>query len=560
MALSLPPGFVRPNAHRGFAVSPDGSQVAYADQAGRLYRQAVGQLDAVLIPGTTTAWYPFFSPDGQWIAYFDQAAARLKKTRLDGSESQVIAEVTGTLRSGGWSTDSTIVFHTSTRPGLWRVRDSGGEPEQVAAGSEVAWLDVLPGGRAVVATSPETDPSGTVVAISLEDGERQRLLPGSTPRFVPPGHLLFQRQGSLWTVRFDADQLTVLGDPEVIVENLAVDAGNIFAHYAVGGGLLLYGEAASAGQEAPVWVRRDGSEELLDSALIQPLSTPSISPDGRRVAFTLTPLGGNLGIWVYNRDQSTFERFSDSDGDFTPFWSADGREVGFSSHRDSPLRFYHALYSRPVDLSAEARLLYRTPGDAMHEAEWTPDGRWLVYRLGSTETTGVADVYYVAPHPDSVPHPFVATSSNEWNPSLSPDGRWLAYTSDESGDGVAQVYVRPFPGPGGRVQVSTDGGTNANWAQNGRELFYMAGRPGSWSMTVATVRTGTTFVVEGRETLYPWPYRPVSGNVANRQWDLSSDAERILTFRTVTDVGEPGRYVVVTNFSEELAGLAAGEP
>jgi Tol biopolymer transport system component len=302
-------------------------------------------------------------------------------------------------------------------------------------------------------------------------------------------------------------------------------------------------------------------EEVLDPALTERLANPAISPEGRQVAFQLAPVGGTLGVWIYDLAQGTFSPLGGDSSDSGPFWSPDGRELGFSSHRDARTRFYFALYSRPPDQSTEARLLFSDPDDAMHEASWTPDMRWLVYRRGSTETTGRADLWYVAPHPDSTPHMLLETPFNEWNPALSPDGRWLAYVSDESG--APEVYVRPFPGSGGRYQVSNTGGMNPVWAKNGREIFYLAGRPPAVpTMTVASLRTDGGFAAEARESLFTWLYRGgISANVAARQWDLAPDGQRILAFGVPREgIERAGRYVVVQNFLEGFEQDATASP
>ena len=175
-----------------------------------------------------------------------------------------------------------------------------------------------------------------------------------------------------------------------------------------------------------------------------------------------------------------------------PFWNPDGTEVGFSSNRDG----LFALYSRPADLSGDARLLVSDPDDGLYEASWTPDGQSLVYRWGSTTTTGSQDLRSSTPDLDSAPVVISGTPASENTPSLSPDGRWVAYASDESGQ--YEVYVRPFPGPGGQTLVSVNGGFNPKWARNGREIFYL-GQDGVFN--VATVRTDPDFAVESREQL-----------------------------------------------------------
>ena len=533
--------------HRGFAVSPDGRAIVFADASGQLYHRHLRQLDAVPIPGTGNAWYPFFSPDGEWVGYFDQEDNALKKARLDRREVQTLAPVPGTRRSAGWGLDGTIVLHSTELDGLSRVRDTGGEIEQIAntEGLVLQWLDLLPDGRAVLGDQAIGD-ERQIVAVSLETGERTVLFPGTTPRYVSNGYVVFWRDNDLWAVGFDPEQLAAIGEPTPIVEGVPADQISDFSRFAVGGDLLFYQEGGGGQEQVPQWLGRDGSAEVLNATLTGRIRDPAVSPDGKQIAFEyVSDAGGATHIWVYDLDQATFSRltFAGSEN-MHPFWRPDGSEVGFSSDRDGLM----SLYSRPVDLSGEARLLLADPDDGLFEARWTPDGRWLVYRRGSITAADGVDLFYSAPHADSTAVVILDTPAEELNPSLSPDGRWLAYTSDESGE--TEVYVRPFPGPGGRSQVSTEGGRNPMWAHNGREIFYLAWD--SFSLTVATVRTDPDFAVESREQLFTWD--PFVSSIANLLWDLSPDDQRILAIGAppVTGGEGVGRYVGVLNFLEEL--------
>ncbi len=271
------------------------------------------------------------------------------------------------------------------------------------------------------------------------------------------------------------------------------------------------------GRALPVWTDRDGSEQLLDPALIGFFEAPAFSPDGRRVALQRQVPGESEDIWIYDLEQRTFSQLTFGDGrNLQPFWNPDGTEVGFSSNRDG----LFALYSRPADLSGDARLLVSDPDDGLYEASWTPDGQSLVYRWGSTTTTGSQDLRSSSPDLGSAPVVISGTPASENSPSLSPDGRWVAYASDESGQ--YEVYVRPFPGPGDPSLVSVNGGFNPKWAPNGRELFYL-GPDGVFN--VATVRTDPDFAVESHEQL---DSRAGFLQAIIRHWDLTPDGQRLL--------------------------------
>jgi serine/threonine-protein kinase len=335
------------------------------------------------------------------------------------------------------------------------------------------------------------------------------------------------------------------------VEGVEVGPSNGLAEFAVGGETLFYREGAQNQQNfQPLWVGRDGDEEVLDSSLPGGISRPAISPDGRKIAFRYTSPGETTPhIWIYDLDQRTFSRLTSEASNTDPFWSPDGAEVGFSSNRGGPT----ALYARPVDLSSEARLLQADPEADLWEGSWTPDGSRLVYRRN---TDGGADIWHSAPEPGSDAVAIVATPADERNPALSPDGRWLAYVSDE--EGWWDVYIRPFPGPGGRVKVSTDGGINPVWAHSGNEVFYspleQPWTTGPWMG--AAIRPDPTLHVESRVERFP---RRAGYSTAltgqARFWDLSPDDQHVLVFARPDSGDDDGRYVVVENFGEELKRL-----
>jgi serine/threonine-protein kinase len=373
------------------------------------------------------------------------------------------------------------------------------------------------------------------------------LFGGLSPRFVSPGSLVFWRENSLWAVPFDPERLQTTGSAVPVVEG--VGAGiNDLAEFAVGGGTLFYRQnALSLGrfQTIPRWVGRDGAEEVLDTTLSGSFRTSAISPDGRKIAFAyMGPGETEQHIWIYDLGQRTFSRLTFEGGrNIQPFWSPDGMEVGFSS--DLAGRF--ALYTRPVDLSSEARLLRGDPDADLMEGGWTPDGSRLVYRRG-------ADIWHSAPDPGSDAVAIVQTLADERHPALSPDGRWLAYTSNE--EGWWEVYIRPFPGPGGRVKDSTDGGIQPRWAHSGNEVFYLLFSPpwttGSWMG--ASIRLDPGPLVESRVERFPNRTSYLTATT-DRFWDVSPDDQHVLVMALPASEAAEGRYVVVQNFDAELRRL-----
>ena len=435
-----------------------------------------------------------------------------------------------------------MLYFRKTGLGIWRVSANGGEEEEVTAlaegESDHAWLDALPNGRGILFTRDIGSVNEDEIAVlSLETGEIRVLLQGVRARYAHSGHIVYvSGEGTLLAVPFDMDRLEVTGPSRSLMEAIGD-----FALSETGSLIYLPGSGAGVGGGVPVWMDGDDSEQLLDPALPGLFETPAFSPDGRRVALQRQIGGEAEDIWIYDLDQETLTRLTFEGRNLQPFWNPDGTEVGFSSNRDGNF----ALYSRSADLSGGARLLASNPNDdGLFEASWTPDGRWLVFRWGSIGTPGV-DLGYAPPNPDSTPVLISGTPAIEANPSLSPDGRWLAYVSDESGQ--YEVYVRPFPGPGGQSLVSVNGGQNPKWALGGKEIYYL-GLDGTFNL--ATVRTDPDFGVESRERLDS----QAGYFAANmRHWDLTPDDQRLLAVDDASAVSQ--QIVVVQNFFEELREL-----
>ena len=509
---------------------------------GLLWRRPLDQLSWSPIPGVGSAANPEFSPDGESVAFITRNS--LNTISLDGGPPLTV--VSDSVLSNGlaWGPDGMIYF-SKLGFGIWRVAASGGEEEEVielATGeNSQLWPDVLPNGKGILFTRDLGASTDDEIAVrSVDTGEVRALFQGAMARYAHSGHIVYTSgEGTLLAAPFDPDRLEVTGPSRALVEGVLVGTSSASQFALSDTGALVYRLGERGGGLIPVWVDRDGSEEVLDPELIGYFESPAISPNGRRVAFQHVTVGGTENIWIYDLDQETFSRLTFEGRNIHPFWSPDGNEVGFSSDREGSL----ALYTQPADFSGEARLLVAEENRNLYDAVWTPDRRWLVYRRRSPNAGEPGDVLYAAPHPDSTGTALLDTPFAEHTPSLSPDGRWLAYVSAESGQ--PQVYVRPFPGPGGRSQVSAEGGNQPGWAHNGREIFYLAS---DGSLTVAAVRTDPDFAVESRERLTSWAPYFRTGN--RRQYDPSPGDQRLLAIRAGEFEIPP--YVLVQNFFEEL--------
>ncbi len=483
--FGLPPGDRLQTVNLNVALSADGTALAYIGIHGgvsQVYVRALDAPEAKALSGTEGAFSPFFSPDGQWIGFFAQG--KLKKVPVGGGAPLTVCD--SAPGGASWGTDDTIVFSDGTR--LFRVSAAGGQPKilttpDLAKGEySHRYPQILPGGKNVLFTALNGfgwDES-RIEVLRLDTGERRVLIRGGhTGRFLPSGHLVYYRAGALLAVPFDLARLEVRGDapPVTVADGVLQNTGTTGAAYAVSAaGVLAYIPALGAHQfvQRLVWVDRQGK--------IEPLAAPAktygyvaLSPDGQHIAVSIT--SGTSVLWIYDLTRGSLTQLTSGQGSYiNPLWTPDGRRVVYRSNKAGIWN----LYWRPADGSgAEERLT--TSNDSDTPYSWSPDGKLLAFGKGNQA------IWILPLEGDRKPQPFLETSSFAASPQFSPDGHWLAYISEESGG--LQVYVQPYPGPGGKWQVSTAGGNFPQWNPNSRELFY---RNGDTTMVV-DVTTSPTF-------------------------------------------------------------------
>jgi serine/threonine-protein kinase len=571
---------------RDLALSPDGKYLVYrfggtGTNGGPLMVRAIDQLNARPLADITNAYSPFFSPDSRWIGFFENA--ELKKVPVVGGPVITLGPVIGGSLGASWADDNTIVFATDDPDtGLWRLSADGGEPavlttpDAAQRESDHAFPSVLPDGRGVLftITAMGRADNAQVAILDLRTGRRETLVRGGgQAEYVEPstgsgqapfagsaqgGYLIYAAAGTLRAIRFDPVRLEVLGDPVTVVQDVLTKASG-GANYAVSRpGTLVYipGAAAATPIRSLVWVDRKGHEEPI-AAPLRAYGPPRLSPDGTRVAVPIDDQG-NIEVWIWELTRKTLRRLTFSPGvDSMPLWTPDGRRIIYMSGRSG----LPSLYSQAVDGNVVGGgTVDRLTMSA--NPQWptsiTRDGtRLFGFENGPKIVREIILVHLTDPtRPGRSPSPAGPPVQGLFRGNfaeISPDGRYLAYQSDESGR--MEVHVRPFPQvDNDRWQISTGGATRPAWARSGRELFYL---DESSALTVVPVRTsGTTFVAGPPAKLFDTAY--VEPNPA-RHYDVSPDGQRFLMLKdgAVRDPNAtPANMVVVERWFEELKSRA----
>ena len=553
--------------------SPDGSLLAFTAQATgtddvQLYVRRLDQLQSIALAGTTGARNPFFSADGQWIAFF--AAGKLQKVAVSGGATVTLCDAPNG-RGGTWTDEGSIIFSPNNSPGtnLLRVSAAGGtaEPFVTLERGEVTqrWPQVLPGGAAVLYTSASSTTqweNANLVIQPLQGGTRKIVVRGGYyGRYVSSGHLLYVHEGSIFAAPFDLDRLEVTGAPVPAVQGVTsspvVTGGGQFA---VGGnGALVYvpGRSVSS-DDAIAWMDRTGKTTTL-RAMPANWSNPAFSPDGTRLAIDIFD-GKQSDIWIYDWMRDTLSRLTfDPTEDVRPAWTPDGSRIAFSSKRRDGIRLN--LYWQRADGAGEATPLTESANDQF-AGSWHPTGRFLAFLELNQQTAPASSDVMVLPveggeatgWKPGTPTAFLKTPQNESTPVFSPDGRWLAYLSNETGR--SDVYVRPFPGPGGKWQISTAAADDPIWSPNGRELFFAA-TPGLRLMVVRYSAEGGVFRADRPELVSETRFvtRP---RAPSRDIALHPDGQRFAIAAAPPEetITRLDKVVFVLNFLDELRRIA----
>ncbi|MDX1389618.1 MAG: hypothetical protein R3344_10540, partial [Acidobacteriota bacterium] len=456
------------------ALSPDGETIVFSvsrGDASQLYRQRLDELEATPIGDTQDARGPFFSPDGKWLGFLADNA--LQVVSLERGGARRVCDISSQNFAGGWTGDGeSIVYSTNT--GIWRVGVQGGEPESLVAPErqqgerEFSLSSLLPDGSGVLFTTGTTR-EPVVMLLELDSGDLATVMTEAAhARYLTTGHLIYAHDRVLWSVPFDPATREASEAPTPLLEGVHTTlgaGGSPVAHYAVAGnGVLVYVPAPDTPPTSSlVWVDRHGNEETIVEGPGK-WEHPRVSPDGQRIAFdTLDDLGKDIYIVEVGRGQ--LARLTTNGATTASLWAKDGSRVLGADLASN------GIASIAADFSGRTGH-YPNAGPTI-PGGWGPEGRTLVFTERdsmATDTWAIGTVEVDVP--DAEPRTFLGSAAIERWPSLSPDGRFMAYVADESG--TQQVFVQPFPGLDRKVKVSTDGGGEPVWSKDGTELFFRA--------------------------------------------------------------------------------------
>jgi len=516
------------------AISPDGRKVAFvatSDSRSRLWLRSLDSDSAEPLAQTEGASSPFWSPDNRSIGFL--AEGKLKRLDLASGAVQVVTAASSS-RGGTWNPDGTILFAAGA---IFRVPASGGQAVRVTnqrlEQARPVFPYVLPDGHHFLFTVPSGSGNrGSTFQIyvaAIDGGEPRHLLDADSATVsASSGHLLFSRQATLFAQKLDAKNLRLIGDPVAVAKEILFNPGiGVSAFSTSRNGLVVYrtGRIPEAGRREYVWFDRSG-KQLGTIGEPNMGSNPVLSPDGRRLAMQSTRAGGNTDIWLFDILRNVLTRFTfDPAGEYNPIWSPDGSRIAFGSTRGNALN----LYVKPATGVGAEELLFQSDRGLIAQ-DWSRDGQFILYLRGDEKAnfdTG-SDLWALPLTGDRKPFPVAQAKFDERDGQFSPDSKWVAYASNESGQ--SQIYIQPFPKATSKSQVSVNGGFQPRWRPDGKEMFYL--RPDGELMAVPLKYAQDSQQLEPGNPL-PLFMTTVPGGVEQsilnrQQYVVSPDGQRFL--------------------------------
>lgn len=525
-------------------LSPDGKWLAFTatDKGGKtaIWLRPMDSLDAQAVAGTQDGIFPFWSPDSRSLAFF--ADSKLKTIEINGGSPQIIADAPFG-RGGAWGSNGTILFSGNTQDPLMRVSVSGGTPVGVTRidatqHTSHRWPSFLPDGRHFLYLAINHDPGKTtnngVYYASLDGRENRLLLRSQSNAIYGNGFLMFARGDQLMAQPFDPDKGTLRDEPRVLARGIMNDVSTWHMDASASAdGQLVFGSGGSADLQL-IWVDREGRqlETIADS--LTNLQIARISPQGDRIALQIDT--GQNDIWVLDLARGVKTRLTFGNAShILPVWSPDGKWIAYNSDRGG----YSSIYRKPSDGSGADELLLRAGnnGQTIVPNDWTQDGKYLLYARGG----GIdAELWALPLEGERKPFLVIPHAAVLFSAQVSPDGRWIAYSSDESG--VVELYVAPFRGGPGKWQLSSQGGGRPKWSRDGQQLYFMDPAYNLFSVPVKEIGSVLQFGV---------PQKLISNwSAPTAFFDVTPDGKKILLDRVAQEVGQS--ITVVSNFTAAI--------
>jgi eukaryotic-like serine/threonine-protein kinase len=519
--------------------SPDGRFVAFVgvskDGSRQLWLRPLDNLNAQPLPGTQGAYYPFWSPDSRYVGFFD--AANLKKVAISGGSAQSLCSASSS-GGGTWNADGLIVFSAGSGP-LMKVSEAGGDPSPLGtldqSAGEIAkeFPSFLPDDRHFLYASVRAAfIHGLRICVgSLDSNESNCFLDAdSLAVYAPPGYLLYLRAGTLMAQPFDAGRVATTGDPVPIAENVQ-------SFSASQSGILTYSSRGASNQNELQWFDRTGKKL---GTVGQPAvySSPELSPDGTRAVVAITdPQLGTRDLWIFDLKRTAASRFTfDPTDEISPRWSHDAGQILYTSTQTGT----RDIYEKAATGIGDSQQVFASKDQQKSVDDWSSDGRYVVY-----DTTGSPAHLWILPlFGDRKPVPLVQDNYDTRQARFSPDGRYIAYASKESGQ--FEIYVQTFPQASGKWQVSSGGGTHPEWRHDGKELFFLSGT----SLMAADVNTaGPQFSASIPKQLFDSDFQL---GFANSIYAPTADGQRFLAVTTMSQQQAPPPITVVTSWASDL--------
>ncbi|MBN2317984.1 MAG: protein kinase [Acidobacteria bacterium] len=524
------------------AVSPEGSQFVYCAQDG-IYLRSISKDQAIIIPGTKgIAQSPFFSPDGKWIGYYSPSEKKLKKIRISGGIPTDLCIVDSNPVIPDWGADGNIVFGQFGK-GIMQIPEKGGKPDLLLKVDYeyIFYPQALPNGKAVLYSQGDE-----VIVQELESEEPKPLFPGTSPRYLPTGHILFSSGNTLFTIPFDLNNLEITGDAIPVFNDVHQALWTL--HYAVSGsGTIVYIPRDRFPVDSElVWVDMNGNEE--------PLGLPSadyrgvsISPTGNKIAYIISA-GETSDLFIYDLAKEKPEQLTVNKVCGFPLWSPDGQRIFFSYSEDNFAK--SSLCWKASDGRGDVKCIPTGSGIAFAATSWSRDGK----RIVGTHVSGIGalDIGMVSVGGNGSYELLLSENYMELNPKISPNGLWMAYGSHESS--LGEIIIRPFPDvKDWWKKISVGGGSTPLWSPDSSKLYYFS--PDSKKMSVS-IETEPDFEPQNPETLFTGVYRAFGGQ-DGYSWDIHPNENKFLMLRPATNAADefysnPRSIEIVLNWFEEL--------